>query len=376
MVRAALVGYGNDAGVRSVVIQIGTGVICLKGVILGLVRQGSSILAVLFGYLDVVVTGDSELALGRDTGNRQLNRAAAGKRIRSCGDLDRGCSLIDSQSKLVRRSAIICATSKTYRNFRGACTDDSNRHGAFVILNSSNGSVGACHSGCFICCIGKGKRLIAIGSGGLVVGNRDAARLTCYGDRDDRSGCNSGIRTILNRYNAVIISRTSGDDARGIPCICSVGNLGTVRTAAAGVAVPLIRIVKAVNRLRHLGGQGNRTTADVGISGRRGHGDSGGSQRPAIGICINIFCGGGALAHGDCFPFVKRISRSLGRDCLASIIQNGICRGQNIIGVGGIAPTGNIVSPFKIALYAICLIYCTEIILYLVGVPNTSVCKI
>ena len=79
MVRAALVGYGNDAGVRSVVIQIGTGVICLKGVILGLVRQGSSILAVLFVYLDVVVTGDSERALGRDTGNRQLNRAAAGK---------------------------------------------------------------------------------------------------------------------------------------------------------------------------------------------------------------------------------------------------------------------------------------------------------
>ena len=75
MVRAALVGYGNDAGVRSVVIQIGTGVIGLKGVILGSVRQGSSILAVLFVYLDVVVTGDSELALGRDTGNRQLNRA-------------------------------------------------------------------------------------------------------------------------------------------------------------------------------------------------------------------------------------------------------------------------------------------------------------
>ena len=80
MVRAALVGYGNDAGVRSVVIQIGTGVIGLKGVILGLVRQGSSILAVLFGYLDVVVTGYSELALGRDTGNRQLDRAAAGNR--------------------------------------------------------------------------------------------------------------------------------------------------------------------------------------------------------------------------------------------------------------------------------------------------------
>ena len=68
MVRAALVGYGNDAGVRSVVIQIGAGVSGLKGVILGLVRQGSSILAVLFGYLDVVVTGDSERALGRDTG--------------------------------------------------------------------------------------------------------------------------------------------------------------------------------------------------------------------------------------------------------------------------------------------------------------------
>ena len=65
MVRAALVGYGNDAGVRSVVIQIGTGVIGLKGVILGLVRQGSSILAVLCGYRDVVVTSDSELALGR-----------------------------------------------------------------------------------------------------------------------------------------------------------------------------------------------------------------------------------------------------------------------------------------------------------------------
>ena len=83
MVRAALVGYGNDAGVRSVVIQIGTGVIGLKGVILGLVRQGSSILAVLFGYRDVVVTGDSELALGRDTGNRQFNRTAAGKGRRS-----------------------------------------------------------------------------------------------------------------------------------------------------------------------------------------------------------------------------------------------------------------------------------------------------
>ena len=95
MVRAALVGYGNDAGVRSVVIQIGTGVIGLKGVILGLVRQGSSILAVLFGYLDVVVTGDSELALGRDTGNRQLNRAAAGKGIRSGGNGDRGSGLDD-----------------------------------------------------------------------------------------------------------------------------------------------------------------------------------------------------------------------------------------------------------------------------------------
>ena len=93
MVRAALVGYGNDAGVRSVVIQIGTGVICLKGVILGLVRQGSSILAVLFVYLDVVVTGDSERALGRDTGNRQLNRAAAGKGGRSCLDSDCRSSL-------------------------------------------------------------------------------------------------------------------------------------------------------------------------------------------------------------------------------------------------------------------------------------------
>ena len=93
MVRAALVGYGNDAGVRSVVIQIGTGVIGLKGVILGLVRQGSSILAVLFGYLDVVVTGYSELALGRDTGNRQLDRAAAGKGIRRCLESDCRSSL-------------------------------------------------------------------------------------------------------------------------------------------------------------------------------------------------------------------------------------------------------------------------------------------
>ena len=59
---SCLVGYGNDAGVRSVVIQIGTGVIGLKGVILGLVRQGSSILAVLFVYRNVVVTGYSELA--------------------------------------------------------------------------------------------------------------------------------------------------------------------------------------------------------------------------------------------------------------------------------------------------------------------------
>ena len=93
MVRAALVGYGNDAGVRSVVIQIGTGVIGLKGVILGLVRQGSSILAVLFGYLDVVVTGYSELALGRDTGNRQLDRDAAGKGIRRCLESDCRSSL-------------------------------------------------------------------------------------------------------------------------------------------------------------------------------------------------------------------------------------------------------------------------------------------
>ena len=97
MVRAALVGYGNDAGVRSVVIQIGTGVIGLKGVILGLVRQGSSILAVLFGYLDVVVTGDSELALGRDTGNRQLNRAAAGKGGRGCGDRNSRSCLCDGE---------------------------------------------------------------------------------------------------------------------------------------------------------------------------------------------------------------------------------------------------------------------------------------
>ena len=118
--------------------------------------------------------------------------------------------------------------------------------------------------------------------------------------------------------------------------------------AVAGISVPLIRIVKAVNRLRHRGGQGNRTTADVGISGRRGHGDSWGSQRPAIGICTNIFCGGGAFFHIDFFPVVKRISGSRGRVCFASIIRNGICRGQNIIGVGGIAPTGNIVSPFKI----------------------------
>ena len=81
------------------------------------------------------------------------------------------------------------------------------------------------------------------------------------------------------------------------------------------------------------------------------------------------------MAHGDFFPFAKRISRSRGCDCFASIIRNGICRGQNIIGVGGIAPTGNIVSPFKIALYAICLIYCTEIILYILDILNTSVCK-
>lgn len=121
----------------------------------------------------------------------------------------------------------------------------------------------------FICCIGKGKRLIAIGSSGLVVGNRDAARLTCYGNRNDRSGCRSGIRTICNRYDAVIISRTSGGDARGIRCPCGFGNLGTALVAVAGVAVPLIRIVKAVNRLRHLGGQGNRTIADVGIGRRR-----------------------------------------------------------------------------------------------------------
>ena len=111
MVRAALVGYGNDAGVRSVVIQIGTGVIGLKGVILGLVRQGSSILAVLFGYLDVVVTGDSELALGRDTGNRQLNRAAAGQRIRSCLDSDCRSSLFSPLSVV----SVAC--------FEGSCRD-------------------------------------------------------------------------------------------------------------------------------------------------------------------------------------------------------------------------------------------------------------
>ena len=97
MVRAALVGYGNDAGVRSVVIQIGTGVIGLKGVILGLVRQGSSILAVLFVYRNVVVTGYSELALGRDTGNSQLNRAAAGKGGRGCGDHNSRSCLCDGE---------------------------------------------------------------------------------------------------------------------------------------------------------------------------------------------------------------------------------------------------------------------------------------
>nr|WP_243166382.1 hypothetical protein [Agathobaculum hominis] len=82
------------------------------------------------------------------------------------------------------------------------------------------------------------------------------------------------------------------------------------------------------------------------------------------------------MAHVvDCFPFAKRISRSLGRFCLASIIRNGICRGQNIIGVGGIALAGTTLSPFKIALYAICLRFCAEIILYILGVLNTSVCK-
>ena len=98
-------------------------------------------------------------------------------------------------------------------------------------------------------------------------------------------------------------------------CTCGVGNLATALVAAAGVAVPLIRIGKVVNRLRHLGGQGNRATADVGISGRRGHSDSGGSQRPATIIGINIFCGGGAFCHSDFFPLAKRISLSLIHIC-------------------------------------------------------------
>ena len=79
----------------------------------------------------------------------------------------------------------------------------------------------------------------------------------------------------------------------------------------------------------------------------------------------------GAFCHSDAFPLVKRISRSRGRICFASIIRNGICRGQNIIGVASIA----IFSPFKIALYATCLRFCAEIILYIVGGSNTSVCK-
>lgn len=223
----ALTSDLNYASLFYIVVIVHAGIFCSESVVFRCIRQLCGILAVLFGYLDVVVTGDSELALGRDIGNRQLNRAAAGKGGRGCGDLDRGCSLIDSQSKLVRRSAIICVTSKIYRNFRGACTDDSNRHGSIVILNSSNGRIGACHSGCFICCIGKGKRLIAIGSGGLVVGDRDAARLACYGNRNDRSGCRSGIRTILNRYNAVI---------KVVPVVEMLGEY--VALVALGISVP------------------------------------------------------------------------------------------------------------------------------------------
>ena len=335
-----------------------------KGIGLGLVGEERGERAVAGLGNGHTLAGGNDF-FGCIRSNSKLDRAAADKRSRFSGDVDGGGSLIDSQHKRVRRGTIICVSIKTHRNFCGACTDDGNRHGSVVIPNSSNGSIGACHRSSFTGSIVKGKRPIAIGGDGLVVGDRDAALPTCYGNRNDRSGCRSGIRIICNRYNAVIISRTSGGDARGIRCTCSVGNLGTIRTAVAVIAVPLIRIGKAVNRLRHLGGQGNRTTADVGISGRRGHSDSGGSQRPAMGICINIFCGGGALAHGDCFPFGKRISRSRGRVCSASIIRNGIFRGQNIIEVADIDRTDTILSPFKIALYATCLRFCAEIILYI-----------
>ena len=90
----ALTSDLNYASLFYIVVIVRAGIFCSESVVLRCIRQLCGILAVLFGYRDVVVTGDSEQALGRDTGNRQLNRAAAGKGRRSCGDLDRGVALL------------------------------------------------------------------------------------------------------------------------------------------------------------------------------------------------------------------------------------------------------------------------------------------
>ena len=89
----ALTSDLNYASLFYIVVIVRAGIFCSESVVLRCIRQLCGILAVLFGYLDVVVTGYSELALGRDTGNRQLDRAAAGKGIRRCLESDCRSSL-------------------------------------------------------------------------------------------------------------------------------------------------------------------------------------------------------------------------------------------------------------------------------------------
>ena len=94
----ALTSDLNYASLFYIVVIVRAGIFCSESVVLCYIRQLCGILAVLFVYRDVVVTGYSELALGRDTGNRQLNRAAAGKGRRSGLDSDCRRSLCNGES--------------------------------------------------------------------------------------------------------------------------------------------------------------------------------------------------------------------------------------------------------------------------------------
>ena len=100
----ALTSDLNYASLFYIVVIVRAGIFCSESVVLRCIRQLCGILAVLFGYRDVVVTGDSEQALGRDTGNRQLNRAAAGKGRRSCLDSDCRSSLFSPLGVIGRAS--------------------------------------------------------------------------------------------------------------------------------------------------------------------------------------------------------------------------------------------------------------------------------